>query len=427
MQLKRKPCKAAQEKRRSVIEFYQRDDVSRLTTGKKETKSMKGIKQQKRFLLDTLKNSHMKYLMEHPGQLSYSLFCSYRTFWVMIPTVQDRNTCLCKIHENTRLEAEKLKQLRIVSHVNVREHVSSIVCDPNSVACMYGKCDECKDARVKCENYDKNEEVWWWTWKTKSEEREFPNKKCTSTVKITSKVKVSGCAFDLVSSFEESLAKMKKHQFNITHQYEACKTIREEMSEDEAMLHIDFSENYVTKYADEPQSAHFGASHSQITLHTGILYLRGKDPVPFCTVSPSTQHSPVAIWAYLEPVFGLIKELQPQVKTIHFFSDGPVTQYRQKQNFYLFSKIIFTKGFQLGTWNYFEAGHGKGAPDGIGASLKRTADNLIAHKRDIPDAFTFVELIKPNTTVKVYLVKEEDFEDYPDLHSLPTVPGNLYV
>ena len=220
---------------------------------------------------------------------------------------------------------------------------------------------------------------------------------------------------------------MKKRQFNITHQYESCKTIREEMSKDEAMLHIDFSENYVTKYADEPQSAHFGASHSQITLHTGILYLRGKDPVPFCTVSPSTQHSPVAIWAYLEPVFGLIKELQPQVKTIHFFSDGPVTPYRQKQNFYLFSKIIFTKGFQLGTWNYFEAGHGKGAPNGIGASLKRTADNLTAHKCDIPDAFTFVELIKPNTTVKVYLVKEEDFEDYPDLHSLPTVPCNLYV
>ena len=86
----------------------------------------------------------------------------------MIPTVQDRNTCLCKIHENTRLEAEKLKQLRIVSHVNVREHVSSIVCDPNSVACVYGKCD----VRVKCENYDRNEEVWWWTWKTKSKERE---------------------------------------------------------------------------------------------------------------------------------------------------------------------------------------------------------------------------------------------------------------
>lgn len=29
------------------------------------------------------------------------------------------------------------------------------------------------------------------------------------------------------------------------------------------------------------------------------------------------------------------------------------------------------------TWNYSESGHGKGAPDGIGATLKRTADRMV--------------------------------------------------
>lgn len=35
------------------------------------------------------------------------------------------------------------------------------------------------------------------------------------------------------------------------------------------------------------------------------------------------------------------------------------------------------------TWNYSESGHGKGAPDGVGGTLKRTADQLIAEGKDL--------------------------------------------
>lgn len=31
------------------------------------------------------------------------------------------------------------------------------------------------------------------------------------------------------------------------------------------------------------------------------------------------------------------------------------------------------------TWNYSEAGHGKGAPDGVGATIKRTVDSYVNH------------------------------------------------
>ena len=39
------------------------------------------------------------------------------------------------------------------------------------------------------------------------------------------------------------------------------------------MIKVDFSDNYVTKYANAVQSQHFGASQNQVTLHTGVLYL----------------------------------------------------------------------------------------------------------------------------------------------------------
>lgn len=45
------------------------------------------------------------------------------------------------------------------------------------------------------------------------------------------------------------------------------------MNNTNALLHFDFSENYGCKYS-EVQSAHFGGSKSQITLHTSVLYYK---------------------------------------------------------------------------------------------------------------------------------------------------------
>lgn len=80
----------------------------------------------------------------------------------------------------------------------------------------------------------------------------------------------------------------------------------------------------------------------------------------------------------MSPVLDHVKTHYPSVNVVHFFSDGPCTQYRQKGNFYMFSTELFKQGFQKGTWSFFEAGHGKGAPDGVGGVLKRTADRLIS-------------------------------------------------
>lgn len=33
------------------------------------------------------------------------------------------------------------------------------------------------------------------------------------------------------------------------------------------------------------------------------------------------------------------------------------------------------------SWNYHEAGHGKGAPDGVGATVRRTADGQLLTDR----------------------------------------------
>jgi len=67
----------------------------------------------------------------------------------------------------------------------------------------------------------------------------------------------------------------------------------------EAVIHVDFSENYVCHNASEIQCAHFGASNHQVTLHNGVLYQTGTHS-SFATVS----HISASL---ITPLFGLIR------------------------------------------------------------------------------------------------------------------------
>ena len=69
------------------------------------------------------------------------------------------------------------------------------------------------------------------------------------------------------------------------------------------------------------------------------------------------------------------------VKNVHFVSDGPSTQYKNKTNFYLLGTVFKRDNpqFQTVHWNFSGAGHGKSPADGVGASIKRSADKLVAN------------------------------------------------
>ena len=67
------------------------------------------------------------------------------------------------------------------------------------------------------------------------------------------------------------------------------------MKDDELLIHIDFSENYVCKSLKEIQESRYGASKRQLTIHTGVYYTSSTEkPVSFVTVSDSLQHGPAS-------------------------------------------------------------------------------------------------------------------------------------
>jgi hypothetical protein len=252
--------------------------------------------------------------------------------------------------------------------------------------CIYGNCGECKEKQIETKPFDQNLPVVYSQWISEKEKREFQNRNQRSHCH---QKKRGGDQFMdlLVRVHNELWLKYRKHFFNIKNQFNHYRTTRETLTSTKCVIHIDFAENYVGKMSREIQSKHFGAPQIQKNSTHRLLYNwnYGQGTV-FCGVSYSLQHDPMSVWAHLNPILKKIREEHPDVDTLQLFSDGPTSQNKQKLKFYLSSTELFEHGFKKGYWNLHTAGHGKGIPDGIGASLKRSAGIRVKHGEDVVNA-----------------------------------------
>lgn len=152
---------------------------------------------------------------------------------------------------------------------------------------------------------------------------------------------------------------------------------------------------------------HFGGTRSHVSLHTAVLYTKDT-AMSFCTISESTNDSPQGIWVHMDPVLQQIRTTMTEVKYMHFINDGPTTQYRSKNNFYLINKLIHSKYVLLRSmWNFTEAGHEKGAADGVGAVVKRPADSIVAKGTYIENAKDLFKHVREKVSKgKLYLIDD---------------------
>lgn len=412
-----------------IIAFLERDDNSKQCPGKKDVITKNKIKKQKRYLCDTLTNLHSKFQIENKEKLSLATFCRMRPFWIVSRQVAERDTCLCVAHENMQLKFDNLKHLGIFNAPNLTELCKSIVCDINKEACMLRKCRLCSHKSPEINLFDGSETTAYKTWCVTKEKRliKGQEKEIRRTVKgqkiITKK--------ELVESFLEDLKMFLEHQFNISHQYKQSTLMKNNLVDGEIFMQIDFSENYCCKYANEIQSVHFGASRQQISLHTGVYYYRCPDTQKvnsrsFCTFSENLRHDASAICAHLQKMLDLIVS-SCTIQKLHILSDGPSAQYRNRYMFYLYTQYLAKRySLKTATWNFCEAGHGKGPMDGVGAVIKRTADRIVAQGSDIPDFNTLMKCIRENTTnVIISTVTTKEIEEINKLlhRKISSVPG----
>lgn len=134
----------------------------------------------------------------------------------------------------------------------------------------------------------------------------------------------------------------------------------------------------------------------------------------YVAVSDVLNHNAVSVYTIVKKLISEPKMLVPDIR-IHYLTDSPTSQYRNKSIF----RLISTHGEEFGVqarWNYLESGHGKGPCDGLGASVKRSADNAIKHGKDTMHNASYFFSYAQKTTedgskVKYIYYTQEDYDE----------------
>lgn len=155
-------------------------------------------------------------------------------------------------------------------------------------------------------------------------------------------------------------------------QYGESRRLKETLPNSHAICHMDFAENYTCGFAEEIQSAYF--DKNTVTLHPVVIYY--KDTTnnevkhkSLVVVSDELAHTASTVFAIIKQVIPQVKELLPKVEMVHYMTDSPTSQYRNKQIFSIIANHDRLFPDIKASWLYFDAGHGKGPCDGVGGQL----------------------------------------------------------
>jgi len=243
-----------------------------------------------------------------------------------------------------------------------------------------------KEVIYKETNETETVDLKFFKWPTKTVDKEG------KTFKVTVRDEVESTIGETVKLFDTQLSDYMGHVGRINHQRDSWALLQKNLSSEDLLINADWSENWNCKFTEEIQSMHFGASHTQISLHTGMVKTQNFSET-FCTVSENNDHGPKGVFAHLKPI--LQRYVTPAIKRVHFMTDGPTTQYRSGKMFKVVAKHIsaIIPGVEEIIWNFSESGHGKSVSDGVGGTTKRTADSAVLLGIDITDAHTFVNVV----------------------------------
>ena len=136
-----------------------------------------------------------------------------------------------------------------------------------------------------------------------------------------------------------------------------------------AVVVCDFSENYLCKYQDEVQSAHWG--YSQVTVHPTVLYYPCGDCKALVTDYIVFLSDDILRDAhFVDYVLDRTRQhlLKEGITQLVVWSDGCAAQYKSKLHFFCSSKSREVERA------YFGSRHGKGPCDACGGGIKTAVD-----------------------------------------------------
>ena len=405
----------------SVQEFYCQDSISRQAPGCRDfviiKENGKKSKLQKKHLMWSLKETFGLFQKENPHvQIGFSKFCSLRPKNVLLQAAMPRQVCLCQYHDNVKLLCDCLSK-EIESFPSYSgTFVDLFVCDSTKEECMMNKCNKCpawldtvkKDAPL-------DEVVQWQQWESVSHPFQSKQGK-PKLVKKMEKVTKEGTVEEALHSLQSKIPSFLEHVFIKRKQAAFFEKCTAQLQPDEAVVQVDFAENYTCQYQDEIQAANWG--QQQVTLFTVAIWTKDSANNTTCNshviVSDDLNHDKKSVAVFMDTVVNnLVRKSFPQVRVVNIFSDGPSSQFKNK---YMagFYHTLQRKGLKI-KWHFFATSHGKGVVDGLGGTVKRMVWSAVSTRKvsDVQDAVSFAKTAAQFCkSINIQLCLKKDIDDY---------------
>jgi len=396
-----------------VYKFYMDDQYSRCSPGKGDYVKVKGEKLQKRICNDYVRNLHTAFLALHPTlTVSLSTFYRLRPGQVLTSKYLTKDTTCCQKHQNFQLMLKALS--KVVPYV---------------------KCITSPDAFI--EEYDTQEKIQQLL-DTFDEEahqgmivyEQWGRVNDSTDGKVKTRiVKMEDEPAEFMEKFMQKYLLFVDHNHRANHQYAEQRRCKQQLKPGECLVQVDFIQNYACLVQDAAQSSFF--DQTQVTVHASVVYYREEEEgdlkhKSFVHASPVNTHNAAMVCAILDKLwtedFREEKE-RLGIHTVHYYSDSPFSQYRNKWMFNFVATHQRKYGIKA-TWDYFETGHGKGPCDGVGGSIKRLADDAQKFGKRIQDAEDFVKWAAESDSVSylVSYISQERFDQFKaDYEYLKTI------
>ena len=220
--------------------------------------------------------------------------------------------------------------------------------------CMYtNECDIC-NVCISAENLERFNKCNFYSWQ-----------------KVDGKVQktcLTASRRELVNMFNSKISVLKKHIIVKREQKRFYNNVKDNLEENEVLVHVDYSDNYSIKDQQEIQSAYFG--NNGFSIFTACCYFRGDEEKVvsknITVTSNARDHSRIAPHSRS---MKLIEELNKsiQIVKVYVWSDGCTAQFCSRYVFPFIARI--DRKYEV-TWFYNEGHHWKGPMSSVWETIK---------------------------------------------------------
>ena len=303
--------------------------------------------------------------------------------------------CLCDVCDNVDMLLAAIKTSMSRNGVLVPQElmdksslVKNSVCSINDFKCLDRQCDKCSalsGARQLLHEWlmsDDHIKIEYLKWGRHTE-----LVKGKDVVKMK-KAAHSGPRWELAMELGRYLETYPLHLKLAMSQMSAYKDCKTSLKDNEALIIVDFAENFTCKQFAEAQSAYY--ARNSVTVHPMVILFSESSAVKrdsVIVISDDLKHDSSAVKVFVQQLADHVKTHYPHINHLIFWSDGAGCQYKSRQPMHNICHSFGAK-FSI-TWNFYGSRHGKSEADGESAVVKNYLDRCIkAEQLTLDTAFS---------------------------------------